>query len=93
MNLRFEGADTNRMIAEPDDKDFIREFEEVYKREFGFILSGRDIIVDDLRIRAIGKTEHSKEKPISRKPDKTLPIQVSQCYFRNMAGWIHLCSN
>jgi 5-oxoprolinase (ATP-hydrolysing) len=86
MNLRFEGTDTNRMISEPEDKDFISEFKEIYKREFGFILSARDIVVDDLRIRAIGNTEHSNEKPISRKPEKTLPIHKSKCYFEH--GWL-----
>ncbi|MGV7220081.1 MAG: hydantoinase B/oxoprolinase family protein [Nitrospinales bacterium] len=86
MNLRYEGTDTNRMISEPADKNFIREFEYVYKREFGFQLSDRDIVVDDLRIRAIGKTEPLKEKPITRKPEKTQPIHITKCYFEQ--GWM-----
>jgi len=30
-------------------------FEETYKREFGFVLEGRSIAVDDVRVRAMGK--------------------------------------
>ena len=33
----------------------VQAFEEVYKREFGFVLENRKIAVDDVRIRAMGK--------------------------------------
>src|SRR5947209_683818 len=33
----------------------VQAFEAAYKREYGFVLEHRDIIVDDLRIRATGK--------------------------------------
>lgn len=34
---------------------WMQAFEETYKREFGFVLEQRSIIVDDLRVRATGK--------------------------------------
>jgi N-methylhydantoinase A/oxoprolinase/acetone carboxylase beta subunit len=33
----------------------LQAFEEAYKREFGFTLEGRQLIVDDVRVRATGK--------------------------------------
>ena len=33
----------------------LQAFEDTYQREFGFVLENRDIIVDDLRVRATGK--------------------------------------
>ena len=33
----------------------LQAFEDTYKREFGFVLEQRSIIVDDLRVRATGK--------------------------------------
>ena len=33
----------------------MQAFEDTYKREFGFVLEERNIIVDDLRVRATGK--------------------------------------
>ena len=31
-----------------------------YKREFGFLLQNRSIVVDDVRVRAVGKTQFAK---------------------------------
>lgn len=65
LNLRYEGTDTALMILEPkanlnfSDKDFTTEFTEHYMREFGFILKGRDIIIDDLRVRGTGHTKEA----------------------------------
>lgn len=33
-----------------------------YKNEFGFTLSGRDVLVDDVRVRGIGKSVVAEEK-------------------------------
>lgn len=33
----------------------VQAFEATYKREFGFILEDRSIMVDDVRVRAMGK--------------------------------------
>ena len=33
----------------------LQAFEETYKREFGFILEDRKVVVDDVRVRAKGK--------------------------------------
>jgi len=35
---------------------FAREFVETYTREYGFALDGRKILVDDVRVRAVGST-------------------------------------
>ncbi|KAG1082556.1 hypothetical protein G6F42_022532 [Rhizopus arrhizus] len=39
-----------------DNWDFENAFYQVYTQEFGFLLKDRDIIVDDIRVRGIGKT-------------------------------------
>ncbi|KAL1431637.1 hypothetical protein MTO96_013756 [Rhipicephalus appendiculatus] len=36
--------------------NFEMSFMSRYKREFGFVLQGRNIIVDDIRVRAVGRT-------------------------------------
>ena len=36
-----------------------------YKREFGFVISGREIIVDDLRVRGVGKSHIDLDQPIA----------------------------
>lgn len=37
-----------------------------YKREFGFIIENREIIVDDIRVRGIGKSVIEEEETIAQ---------------------------
>ncbi|KAH7920328.1 hypothetical protein BV22DRAFT_1133174 [Leucogyrophana mollusca] len=61
LNMRFEGTDTALMVL-PNDKDgdgkedFEAAFKRVYKSEFGFLLDTKSVIVDDVKVRGIGKT-------------------------------------
>ena len=52
LNLRYQGTDTALMIAGDENGDWGAAFTAAYRREFGFVLSGRPILVDDLRVRA-----------------------------------------
>ncbi|KAJ1964181.1 hypothetical protein GGI12_001585 [Dipsacomyces acuminosporus] len=54
LNMRYDGTDTSLMVPEPEDGDFTAQFESMHQREFGFILHGRNILVDDLRVRSMG---------------------------------------
>jgi 5-oxoprolinase (ATP-hydrolysing) len=55
LNMRYEGSDTSLMILEPEDLDYGRAFIAQHHREFSFTLPGRRIVVDDIRVRCIGK--------------------------------------
>ncbi|TFK24478.1 5-oxoprolinase [Coprinopsis marcescibilis] len=63
LNMRFEGTDTALMVL-PHEKegedghaeDYLEAFKRVYKTEFGFVLEGKGVIVDDIKVRGIGKT-------------------------------------
>lgn len=55
LNMRYRGSDTAFMIQQPDDGDFSRAFGDRHHREFGFGQPDRDILVDDIRVRSIGK--------------------------------------
>jgi 5-oxoprolinase (ATP-hydrolysing) len=57
MNMRFDGTDTSIMVLDPSDgtQDFEGVFKNQYKEEFGLLLD-RPIIVDDLKVRGLGKT-------------------------------------
>ena len=61
LNMRFEGTDTALMVlptaADGDGaEDFEAAFRRVYKAEFGFLLETKTVIVDDVKVRGIGKT-------------------------------------
>ncbi|KAJ3382425.1 hypothetical protein HDU84_004278 [Entophlyctis sp. JEL0112] len=61
LNLRYEGTDTAIMTLKPEASwDFLESFTTTYKTEFGFSFPDRRVIVDDIRIRAIGKAAPSE---------------------------------
>ncbi|WVF70315.1 hypothetical protein IAT40_005104 [Kwoniella sp. CBS 6097] len=57
LNMRFDGSDTSLMVLETENGkgDFEDEFKRAYKEEFGFLLN-KNIVVDDIKVRGIGKT-------------------------------------
>ena len=86
LNMRYDGTDNAIMIQRDDGVTFDRAFEALYQREFGFKLQGRDILIDDYRVRAVvpGKSLERPSVPQSLGvPQATLG--TSRAYFEN--GW------
>ncbi|MBW2328880.1 MAG: hydantoinase B/oxoprolinase family protein, partial [Deltaproteobacteria bacterium] len=86
LNLRYQGTDTPMMIEQPSDNDFIQAFTTTYQREFGFKLIGRDSLVDDLRVRSIGRASKLTSFPISRDDTPPKKLSTTRCYFEE--GWL-----
>ncbi|KAL2845258.1 Hydantoinase B/oxoprolinase-domain-containing protein [Aspergillus pseudoustus] len=55
LNLRYQGTDNALMILQPADGDFLAEFVKEHQREFSFTFPGRNILVEDIRVRGVGK--------------------------------------
>ena len=85
LNLRYQGTDTPMMIEEPADGDFIKAFKTMYLREFGFELTGREILVDDLRVRSIGQASKLKSVQIESADIAAQKLSTVPCYFEG--GW------
>ncbi|KAG9312757.1 Hydantoinase/oxoprolinase-domain-containing protein [Chiua virens] len=94
LNMRFEGTDTALMVLpnanDGDGKeDFEAAFKRVYKSEFGFLLETKTIIVDDVKVRGIGKTfdtlgesVYSEVERLERKPiDRSRAASTYSVYF------------
>ncbi|CDK26553.1 unnamed protein product [Kuraishia capsulata CBS 1993] len=65
LNMRFEGTESSIMVSGSGSyADFEAHFLELHKREFGFVFEGKDLIVDDVRVRAIGKALDRAEESI-----------------------------
>ena len=85
LNLRYQGTDTAFMIPKPDNDDYEASFRSSHRREFGFDLEDRRIVVDDIRIRAVYRSPgYNAEKKVfttaHNEPEKTV-----DCYFES--GW------
>lgn len=87
LNLRYQGTDTAIMIQRPaaEDGDFAEAFRKRYRREFGFDLTGRAIIIDDLRVRARGKAAGVTARPIAAAQGDPEILKTVPCYFDS--GW------
>jgi 5-oxoprolinase (ATP-hydrolysing) len=85
LNMRYQGTDTAIMVLEDSLRSFEVSFKEQYEREFGFVLSDREIVVDDYRVRAIvpGYTLPEGEPP--HPIGAPSPIDSTRAYFEN--GW------
>ncbi|KAL2830482.1 Hydantoinase B/oxoprolinase-domain-containing protein [Aspergillus cavernicola] len=53
LSLRYQGTDTNLVIAKPPNEDYGETFRNTHKREFAFTLD-RPVIVDSLLVRGTG---------------------------------------
>ncbi|KAF7562887.1 hypothetical protein G7046_g1243 [Stylonectria norvegica] len=57
LNMRYHGSDTSLMIQDKNEKGgFLAGFEKAHKSQFGFLPAGREVIVDDYRVRSIGRS-------------------------------------
>lgn len=93
LNMRFHGSDTSMMIQDTNGMDgFLASFEQAHQDQFGFLPVGRDVIVDDLRVRSIGSSGVSVEIPwkeelttVSQVTISTAP-ETKALYFKE-TGW------
>ena len=89
LNMRYDGTDTAIMIPEPPDGDFAAAFRARFKREYGFDMKGRDLLIDDVRVRGVANSALLRRIPIESaeggegslpEPDSTTSV-----YFEG--GW------
>ncbi|KAI5926966.1 5-oxoprolinase [Camillea tinctor] len=100
LNMRYRGTESALMIVKPNEEDsktlfggedwaFGKAFVKHHRYEFGFTLDERDIIVDDVRVRGIGKSFRYQDETIDQqlKNVKRQPVgdkkahDKSQVYF------------
>ncbi|RAL00325.1 uncharacterized protein BO80DRAFT_465463 [Aspergillus ibericus CBS 121593] len=55
LNLRYQGTDNTLMVLRPEAGDFEAAFIQEHQREFSFTFPGRNILVEDIRVRGVGK--------------------------------------
>lgn len=101
LNMRYRGTESALMIINPKsqittemsdnggDWAYGKAFVQQHEQEFGFVLPDRDIIVDDVRVRAIGKSFDDLGKTVDQQLQEAKPqdiggekeFGVSQVYF------------
>ncbi|KAK0194003.1 Hydantoinase B/oxoprolinase-domain-containing protein [Armillaria mellea] len=94
-NCRFQGTSTSLMVREPADGDFVGSFVRHHEQLFGFTLQNRSVHVDDVRVRAVAKSDGTEqESPYAELARSTLmeakglleKCQRKKVYFDGL-GW------
>lgn len=80
LNMRYDQTDYTIMV-DSKSKEYEKEFETKYFRQYGFIIPNRKIIVDDLRVRCIGKTKTIERKKINIEKKEFSPMTHQSAYF------------
>ncbi|RPA93732.1 hypothetical protein L873DRAFT_1815448 [Choiromyces venosus 120613-1] len=89
LNMRYRGTESALMVVRPQKEEFDGEehefgkaFVRQHEQEFGFTLPNRDIIVDDIRVRGIGRSFRGLEKTVDQqlKAIKPTPVDQSKCH-------------
>ncbi|XP_038070278.1 5-oxoprolinase-like [Patiria miniata] len=90
LHLRYDRTDCALMCSAADypasqttcrHGDFELAFNSRYKREFGFTIPGRPIVVDDIRVRGVGKTDMVDDRHLRPSNQKPKFQVVTKCYF------------
>lgn len=90
LHMRYDGTDCALMCSPTETEtggtkhgDFLKTFVERYKSEFGFVIQKRSIVVDDIRVRGIGKSDIEEEKLLveSKLPPK--PVSTTEVFFED----------
>lgn len=86
LNMRYRGTESALMIVKPtgdevkqyggDEWAFGKAFVKQHEQEFGFTLPDRDILVDDVRARGIGKTFEGFEKTVDQQLKEVKPRDI-----------------
>ncbi|KAH0845870.1 hypothetical protein FOPE_10995 [Fonsecaea pedrosoi] len=89
LNMRYRGTESALMVIKPspeeakelydgDDWAFGAAFVRQHEQEFGFTLPDRDIIVDDVRVRGIGKSFRGMSKTADQQLKEISPKDVAK---------------
>ena len=91
LHLRYDGTDCALMcgpsvLSSSRDSvctngDFMKTFVDRYQTEFGFVLTGRHVMVDDIRVRGVGKSFPAHETPIDEAKSTPAAEKETQVYF------------
>ncbi|ELR11567.1 5oxoprolinase [Acanthamoeba castellanii str. Neff] len=88
LDLRYEGTDTILRTKQPAvgsefEGDYEGAFKAEYQREYGFTIKERAVVVDNIRVRAIGVTANVKRIPKLKldAPFSERKVEYTTCYF------------
>ncbi len=86
LQLAYKGTDYGVMVPEEDGKTFSESFRELVQRQFGFLPEDKTIMVEAIRVRAIGKKPRPEPPDLQFMKSTPEPETITACYFET--DWV-----
>ncbi|MBH88717.1 MAG: 5-oxoprolinase [Magnetovibrio sp.] len=74
-HIRYDGTNTALSVDFDDEVKIARSFEKAHRQRFGFIMTGRKLIIETLFVEAIGATQTLTKLQPKKAPKETTPLQ------------------
>ena len=82
LNLRYEGTDTSIMIEHEaiwtGESHYETAFKQQHQTEFGFNFLARQILIDNVRVRSVGRTKTIHAEKVARMAENEKPEVVGE---------------
>ncbi|KAI0129706.1 Hydantoinase B/oxoprolinase-domain-containing protein [Xylariales sp. AK1849] len=79
LNLRYAGSDTTFMIPQPESGTWADAFVAEHKRQFSFVMPGRDILAENVRVRAtVRSSSIEPDFSLEKQIENLCPVAVSK---------------
>ena len=79
--IRYDGTDTALSVDYQDEVKMTAAFRAAHKQRFGFIMSGRRLIIETLSVEAIGVTQNTPNPQLVEAPEETSPPHIEVTEF------------
>lgn len=76
LHLRYQGSDTSLIVPFGGIEALVSAFEEAHRARFGFVMSGRPLIVEAVEVEAVGRGEPVAEP--SKAPSEAFPRPIDR---------------
>lgn len=82
VHLRYEATDTSLEVEAGTADEMLKSFEEAHRQQFGFVVSGRALVIEAISVEGIGVTEPviDPETVISDAPGEPVKEDNAQMY-------------
>jgi 5-oxoprolinase (ATP-hydrolysing) len=76
-HLKYEGTDSALVVAFGRQTEIVAAFEAAYRKQFGFIATGKPLIVEAISVEAIGATELVAARVFEVEPRAAPPVSIA----------------
>ena len=85
--LRYDGTDSTILVDVSDPRQMQIDFDNIHRQRFGFIVEGRDLVIEALTVEAIGATDTMIDPETGAEDDLSSPVAMDQVSAYSQGKW------